>query len=72
MAVAPNGAGNIPNQLVKANPASGNGAMTDVTYIQRVNTVGGVAPVSVCAASNVGAKQIVKYQADYIFYKAAM
>jgi hypothetical protein len=72
VAVAPNGAGNIPNQLVKANPASGNGAMTGVTYIQRVNTVGGVAPASVCAASNMGVKQIVKYQADYIFYKASM
>jgi hypothetical protein len=71
-AVAPNGPGNIPNQLVKANPASGNGAMTDVTYIQRVNTVGGVAPVAICAASNMGTKQIVKYQADYIFYKTSM
>ena len=72
VAVAPSTAGNIPNQLVKANPASGNGAMTGVTYIQRVNTVGGVAPASACAASNLGSKQIVKYQADYIFYKAVM
>jgi hypothetical protein len=39
-------------------------------YIQRVNTRGGVAPGSACAASNVGAMQVVKYQADYIFYKA--
>lgn len=70
VAVAPGAAGNIPYQLVKANPASGNGAMMGVTYIQRVNTLGGVAPASVCAASNVGSKQIVKYQADYIFYKA--
>lgn len=72
VAVAPSSAGNIPHQLVKANPASGSGAMTGVTYIQRVNTMGGVAPGSACAASNMGAKQIVKYQADYIFYKAAM
>lgn len=34
--------------------------------------VGGVAPATACAASNAGSKQIVKYQADYIFYKAAM
>ena len=72
VAVAPSAAGNIPHQLVKANPASGSGAMTGVTYIQRVNTMGGVAPGSACTASNMGAKQIVKYQADYIFYKAAM
>ncbi len=70
VAVAPSAAGNIPFQLVKANPASGDGAMMGVTYVQRVNTISGVAPASPCAASNVGSKQTVKYQADYIFYKA--
>ena len=45
--------------------------MTGVTYIQRVATVGGVAPSAACGAANQGAKQIVKYQADYIIYKAA-
>ena len=70
VAVAPAAAGNIPMQLVKANPAMGIGAMTGVTYVQRVATVGGVAPAMACGASNMGAKQIVKYQADYIFYKA--
>jgi hypothetical protein len=70
VAVAPSSAGNIPLQLVKANPAMGAGAMTGVTYIQRVATSGGVAPASVCDASSAGSKQIVRYQADYIFYKA--
>ncbi|PZO20243.1 MAG: hypothetical protein DCF26_03555 [Burkholderiales bacterium] len=70
VAVAPAAAGSIPLQLVKANPAMGSGAMTDVTYVQRVATVGGVAPAMACGAANMGAKQIVKYQADYIFYKA--
>ncbi|MFX5142152.1 DUF3455 domain-containing protein, partial [Acinetobacter baumannii] len=36
LAVAPAGDGNLPYQLVKANPAMGNGALTGVTYIQRV------------------------------------
>ncbi len=71
LAVAPAGAGNIPFQLVKANPAVGSGAMTGVTYIQRVATKGGVAPASACGAGNVGSKEVVKYQADYIFWKAA-
>ena len=71
VAVAPNSAGNIPLQLVKANPAMGSGAMTGVTYIQRVATSGGVAPAMACDAGNAGSKQIVRYQADYIFYKAA-
>lgn len=71
VAVAPAGAGNIPYQLVKANPATGSGAMQGVSYIQRVATRGGVAPMSACSASNLGAKQWVPYQADYIFWKAA-
>ena len=71
VAVAPAGDGNIPLQLVKANPAMGMGAMSGVTYTQRVATKGGVAPAMACGASNMGAKQIVQYQADYIFYKAS-
>ena len=45
--------------------------MTGVTYIQRVALKGGVAPASACAPANKGERQIVKYQADYIFWKAA-
>ena len=71
LAVAPGGDGNIPLQLVKANPAMGMGAMSGVTYTQRVATRGGVAPAAACGASNLGARQIVQYQADYIFYKAS-
>lgn len=70
VAVAPASAGNIPLQLVKANPATGNGAMTGVTFIQRVATKGGVAPATACDAASKGKKEIVKYQADYIIYKA--
>ena len=29
-----------------------------------------MAPMMACGAGNTGAKQVVKYQADYIFYKA--
>jgi len=71
LAVAPAGAGNIPFQLVKANPAMGMGAMSGVTYIQRVALKGGAAPAAACAPTNKGERQIVKYQADYIFWKAA-
>jgi hypothetical protein len=70
VAVSPAGAGNIPSQLVKANPAMGSGAMTGVTFIQRVATKGGTAPAMSCDASSKGKREIVKYQADYIFYKA--
>ncbi len=70
LAVSPGETGAIPLQLVQANPATGNGAMNGVTYIQRVNTQGGVAPRDVCDAASVGKKQTVTYQADYVFYKA--
>ena len=70
LAVAPSSAGNIPLQLVKTNPAMGNGAMQGVAYIQRVDTRGGVAPSALCSGNNVGQKQVVKYQADYIFWRA--
>ncbi|HVF63938.1 MAG TPA: DUF3455 domain-containing protein [Casimicrobiaceae bacterium] len=68
VAVAPAAAGNIPFQLVKTE--GGSGAMKDVTYIQRINTQGGVAPSDACAAANKGAKKTVPYSADYVFYKA--
>ena len=71
LAVAPSSAGNLPFQLVKANPAMGSGAMTGVTHIQRVALKGGVAPGTPCTPANKGTKEIVKYQADYIFWKAA-
>lgn len=71
LAVSPN-PGSIPLQLVQANPSMGKGAMSDITYIQRLNTMGGAAPTTPCGAANVNAKQIVKYQADYVFYRASM
>ena len=70
LAVAPGGTGNIPLQLVKANPAMGMGALQGVSYIQRVATQGGIAPAMLCDGSKMGSKEIVKYQADYIFWKA--
>ncbi len=69
VAIAPSSAGNIPLQLVKAEPAMGSGAMMGVTYIQRVNTKGGVAPIDPCAAPSAGMKKQVPYQADYVFFK---
>lgn len=70
LAVAPAGAGNIPLQLVKANPATGKGGMQGVSYIQRVATRGGVAPDTRCDLASAGKTINVGYQADYIFYRA--
>jgi hypothetical protein len=70
VATAPGAAGAIPLQLVQAAPSTGTGAMAGVTFIQRLNTVGGVAPATpACAAANAGAKTTVPYSADYVFFK---
>ena len=45
--------------------------MMGVTYIQRLNTVGGTA-VGTCTAAVTGAKQQVKYAADYHFCEASL
>jgi hypothetical protein len=71
LAVAPSGAGNIPYQLVKANPAMGSGAMTGVSYIQRVALKGGAAPATGCTPETKGQRTVVPYQGDYIFWKAS-
>ena len=41
--------------------------LAGTTYIQRIHTVGGVAPAGTCAA---GASAEVPYTADYVFFKA--
>lgn len=57
------------DQLVLANPSSGVGVLTGVTYIQRIVRAGGGVPQSPCDAANLGRKEQVKYQADYVFWK---
>jgi len=48
---------------------TGGDRLSGSTFIQRVNTVGGSAPPTGCAASaDVGKKAFVPYESDYIFY----
>jgi len=48
----------------------GSGRLTQVTFIQRLNTAGGLAPKSGCStAQDVGRKVFVPYSADYFFYR---
>ena len=68
LAVSPASPGNIPLQLVKAEPAMGIGAMQGVAYVQRLNTRGGVAPSEPCGTAMKGQRQQVSYAADYVFY----
>jgi len=52
---------------------TGSDTLTKTTFIQRLNTSGGVAPAATtCAtASDAGKKALVPYSADYFFYKAS-
>lgn len=45
--------------------------ISDTTYIQRINTSGGVAPATGCsAAGDVGKRVMVPYTTTYVFYRA--
>ena len=51
---------------------TGGHKLTATTFIQRLNTSGGVAPSTGCTLStDVGKKALVPYTADYFFYKDA-
>ena len=54
-----------------AEGSTGGALLTRTTFIQRVNTQGGVAPATGCTtAAQLGAIALVPYSTDYIFYRA--
>jgi len=60
--------GTIPELLLQSTATRGTGVFADVSYIQRLNTGGGVAPTTACT----GTDQVsVPYTATYTFYKPA-
>jgi hypothetical protein len=63
------GPGNIPWLLLRATAAENPGIFAGVTSILRINTKGGVEPVTICDASKSGEEARVPYTADYNFYK---
>lgn len=49
---------------------TGGKTLSDTTFIQRVNTTGGLAPLTGCSSlTEVGNTAFVPYTADYVFYK---
>jgi Protein of unknown function (DUF3455) len=61
----------LPMAGVQEGPTGGD-TLTATTFIQRLNTSGGVAPSDGCSQlTDVGAKAFEPYTADYFFYKAA-
>lgn len=58
----------IPWLLVTVVSHAGDGVLTRVTSLQRLNTKGGKAPASGCDASHAGQELRVPYSADYAFF----
>jgi hypothetical protein len=61
----------IPWLLLRAASHTGDGRMAKVTYVQRLDTTGGMAPATGCDASHVGDLARVDYTATYFFYVEA-
>jgi hypothetical protein len=62
----------LPVAGTQVGPTGGD-KLTKTTFIQRLDTAGGVAPAAgTCAsAADAGKKALVSYSADYFFYKTA-
>jgi hypothetical protein len=54
----------------KEGPTGGD-RLTATTFVQRLNTAGGVAPSTCNSSLDVGKEAFVPYTADYFFYKKA-
>jgi hypothetical protein len=59
----------IPWLLLNAKTNTGSGAFTRIKSIQRVATVGGLAPVEACTANSLKQVARVPYTATYYFYR---
>lgn len=57
----------IPHLLLTSDKVTGTGIFSGVTYIQRVDTVGGKAPAD--PGTNAGQEARVDYSAAYVFYR---
>ena len=63
-------AGAIPWLLLAAKSVGPEGSFSKVTSIQRVSTVGGLAPTAGCSQAAAGTPARIDYTADYYFFTA--
>lgn len=61
----------IPWLLLGTESTGKPGVFSTISSIQRINTVGGLAPAAGCSAETLGRQARVGYQADYRFFSAA-
>jgi hypothetical protein len=63
------GASSVPWLLLQEQSTGGAGLLAKTTYVQRVNTVGGIAPdASACTQDAGGTTEKVPYTAEYYFF----
>lgn len=60
----------VPWLLLQAVPSSDPDYYSQVTYIQRINTTGGLAPATGADADHLGDEANIPYTAEYYFYAA--
>lgn len=58
----------IPWLLLEAVEHEGSGAFSTITHVQRLDTVGGVAPAEGCDEAHEGEEARVPYEATYAFF----
>ncbi|MGE0350542.1 DUF3455 domain-containing protein [Hydrogenophaga sp.] len=63
--------GAIPWLLLATQSTGAAGVLSQVTYIQRLHTEGGVAPAGGCDAASIGRQARVDYRADYRLFVPA-
>jgi len=61
-------AGNIPWLLLESKQQGSDGVFSRVTSVQRVNTVGGLAPTTGCSVATVGKRAHIAYRAEYVLH----
>jgi len=54
--------------LVEVVSHKGDGLFSNVSFINRINTHGGLPPSSGCDANHLGSEKRIAYTADYVFY----
>ncbi len=64
-----NGAPNLPLQRARVEASTLPGTLSNISYIQRIRTVGGLPSVRNCSAAEVGMRVRVPYEADYVFWR---
>lgn len=57
----------IPQLLLETHSTSGSGTLSAVRYVQRLHTVGGLAPTAPCSTEHETGSS--PYLADYVFYR---